>query len=299
MSASRGPEAPPPPPPRGGEGSPVPSLSACIALTASACLLTWLALLVVAPETGAVPALALGVALGLGGLGTVAARAVPAPAERRLGLVAPDPRDLRGLLLLLPLPLVLSELDNVVALFLEKPAAAQASAAGAPARDALATLEWSLLLVGLRPVVEEFFFRGVLLQGLVSAFGSARGVLLDALLFGALRAALWIASPYAAASLGAQAFVEGLVLALLRLATGSLVPGIALQALLAALGMAAVSWSGAPQVAGFNAEGAHTPPEILVPALLAVGAGAALLVRAARRAPPLPPIPREPPRADA
>ncbi|MDX1648880.1 MAG: CPBP family intramembrane glutamic endopeptidase [Myxococcota bacterium] len=276
----RGPEAPPPPPPAGEEGAAVPSPLAALALTASAWLVARLALELVAAGGGIALGLAVGLTLGLGALGTVAARAVPPPADRRLGLAAPEPRSMGWLLLLLPLPLVLSELDNLVALGLGRPEPAAETAEA----DGLDAVEWGLLLVGLRPVLEEFFFRGVLLQGLVSALGRTRGVLVDAALFAVLRGSFF-GSVFAAASMGGQAFVLGLLLAGLRLASGSLVPGIGLQAAVAAIGLTVASWGAAPRIPGFNAPGAHTPPEVLAPALLAVAAGAA----------PLPPIPREPP----
>lgn len=287
----RGPEAPPPPPPEGEEGAPVPSPLAALALTVSAWLVARLAFELVAMEGGLALGLAVGLTLGLGALGTVAARAVPAPAERRLGLTSPEPRSVVWLLLLLPLPLLLSELDNGMAAALGRPEPAAETAQP----NGLDALEWGLLLVGLRPVLEEFFFRGVLLQGLVSALGRGRGAVLDAALFALLRGSFF-GSAFAAASMGGQAFVLGLLLAGLRLASGSLVPGIALQALVAAVGLTVASWEAAPRIPGFNAPGAHTPPEVLAPALLAVGAGAVMVVRAARRAPPLPPVPRDPPR---
>lgn len=287
-AAPRGPAAAPPPPPAGEEGPPVPSPLAALALTACAALVVVLALGAVAPEAGGPAGMAVGLTLGLGALGTVAARSVPPPAEVRLGLVAPGLRALRWLLPLLPLPLVLSELDNAVAALLPRPA----PEAFTPSPELV------LLLVGLRPVLEEFFFRGVLLQGLVSALGPLRGALLDAALFAALRT-LFAPTLAVAASVTATDFAAGLVLVALRLATGSILPGVLLQALAAGLTLAAVGWEGAPAIPGFNAPGAHSPPELVVPALLAVGAGCAALVRAARRAPPLPPVPREPARRDA
>ena len=279
------------PPERG--GTPVPSPFACLALTLGAWLVARLTLDLVAPGAGVAPGLAAGLTLGLGVLGTLAARKVPEPAERRLGLAAPEPRDFAWLILLLPLPLLLSELDNLVVAWLGRPESDPAE----PGRDPLDTLTWGLVLVGLRPVLEEFFFRGVLLQGLVSGVGRWRGLLLDAWLFALYRAAFF-GSAYAAASLGGQALVEGALLAALRLATGSLLPGMVLHGTLAALGLAAARWSGAPAVAGFNAPGAHTPPEILLPALLVVGLGSAGILRAVRRAPPLPPIARRVARDD-
>jgi len=229
------------------------------------------------PATGGTLGLALGCALGFGGAGTLAARQVAAPAERRIGLCGFAPRLLFALVLLVPWVLLASELDNWIALLFpgaKEPAADQA------AFDGLATLEVVLFAALLRPVLEEFFFRGVVQQGLVATLGPARGVLLAASLYALVRASLGVGDEYRTLTMGAQALLDGLLLGALRLASGSILPGILLQMGVVGIGLGAVAAAAWLPIPGFNASGAHTPLAWLLPAAFSVGLGLALLVRA-------------------
>jgi membrane protease YdiL (CAAX protease family) len=226
------------------------------------------------PAAGGTLGLALGTALGLGGAGTLAARALPAPAERRIGLSGFAPRLLLSVALLVPAVLLTSELDNWIARLF--PAREELAPGALP--GGLAALELVLFGVLLRPVLEEFFFRGVLQQGVVGALGAVRGVLLVALLFGVVRASFAIGDAQHALTLGAQAFCDGLLLGPLRLASGSILPGILLQMAMASAGFAALAARDVLPVPGFNTFGpAHTPLAWLTPAGLSVALGLALL----------------------
>jgi membrane protease YdiL (CAAX protease family) len=229
------------------------------------------------PAEGGVFGLALGCLLGFGGAGTLAARGVPPPAERRIGLIGFAPRLLLPLALLAPFVLLASEIDNCIAAAFFPAAKTAASEATGP--DALATLEWVLFAVLLRPVLEEFFFRGVVQQGVVAALGPARGVLLTALLFAFVRTSLSGGDPYHAVSFGVQALSTGLLLGFVRLASGSILACVLLQTALEGAGVLSLVLRESLQIPGFNAEGAHTPLAWLVPAALSVGLGIARLGR--------------------
>ena len=259
--------------------APVPRPLGALLLTASAWSVMVLVTLLATPAGGGLLGLSCGLVLGLGGAGTLAARGVPPPAERRIGLVGFAPRLLLPLLLLVPGVLLASELDNAIAAVLFPTAKAAASEA---ASDALGTLEWVLFAVLLRPVLEEFFFRGVIQQGVVAALGPARGVLLTSLLSALVRTSLFGADAYHAVSFGTQALATGLLLGFVRLASGSILACVLLQTALEGAGVLSLVLREALPIAGFNAEGAHTPLAWLLPAGLSVATGLWLLARHAR-----------------
>jgi len=258
----------------------LPRPRAALALTAIAWSVMVLVTVLATPAEGGVVGLSLGFLVGFGGAGTVAARSVPPPADRRIGLVGFAPRLLLPLVLLAPGVLLASELDNCVAASffpLAKTAAAEATPA------TLATLEWVLFAVLLRPVLEEFFFRGVVQQGVVAALGPARGVLLTALLFAFVRTSLSGGDAYHAASFGVQALAAGLLLGFVRLRSGSILACVLLQTALEGAGLLSLLLRETLPIPGFNAAGAHTPLVWLLAAALSVGLGIALLRREAGR----------------
>ena len=257
--------------------APVPRPRTALALTAFAWSVMVLVTLLATPAEGGVFGLALGLLLGLGGARTLAARGVPAPTERRIGLVGFAPRLLLPLALLAPFVLLASEIDNCIAAAFFPAAKTAASEAAIP--DSLATLEWVLFAVLLRPVLEEFFFRGVIQQGVVAALGPARGVLLTALLFALVRTSLFGADAYHAVSFGVQALAAGLLLGFVRLSSGSILACVLLQTALEGAGVLSLVLREPLPIPGFNAEGAHTPLAWLVPAALSVGLGIRLLGR--------------------
>jgi membrane protease YdiL (CAAX protease family) len=267
---------------------PVPSPLGAAALTLLAWAITLSGWLMLVPDAGPAFSLALGLCMGFGGVGTLAARSVPAPAERRLGLRPMAPRFLLPIALLLPVIVLASELDNWVRpLFpvLPPPATPDETPLD-PEVARLAALEVVITFVLLRPVVEEFFFRGVVQQGLVASLGPLAGVIQTALLSGLASGGL--ALPYGpdrAASLAVQSAFLGVLLGLLRHTSGSLLTPI--------LGAVAMSASGVVFAAllaervpipGFNAGGEHTPPWILLACAAPAALGCYLAVRFAEPA---------------
>jgi membrane protease YdiL (CAAX protease family) len=132
-------------------------------------------------------------------------------------------------------------------------------------------------------VLEEFFFRGVIQQGVVAALGPVRGVALTAVLFGLVRASFGLFDPYRVLSLGLQAFLDGLLLGGLRLASGSILPCVLLQMLGGAAGFAALAWQEALPIPGFNTGSGHTPLAWLAPAALSVALGVGTLVKMVKK----------------
>ena len=134
----------------------------------------------------------------------------------------------------------------------------------------------------LRPVLEEFFFRGVVQQGAVASLGPGRGVLLTAALFALVRASLLVGNTYLATSFGLQALGTGVLLGFVRLATGSILPGVLL--LIASGGLRRArprATRDAPDRRLQRRGRAHTA-SFLLPAALCVATGVYLLVRHAR-----------------
>lgn len=266
------------------DGAPTPL--AAVALTAAGWLLMWF-VVAVAVSLGATSTLglALGATLGFGVVGSIVARSVPEPAAERIGLHGFPARQAGMLVLLLPAVILISEIDNGIQWVLP-PGEPGESLDADTVSSGLQTVEWMIYSVLLRPVVEEFFFRGVLQQGAVAWLGRLRGVALIALLFAGVRASLGIGSPYGAylvASLWSQALFEGVLLGVARLATGSLLAPILLHAGIAALGGVGVLVSDWVPIPGFNSEGAHSPLALVVPSALCVALGLKLALSGLRR----------------
>jgi len=255
--------------------------------------------LVPAVAGGGILGLAIGSVLGFGGIGVLAARLVPEPTAERLGL-APFPlRAVAPILLLLPAVLLVSELDNWIRIAF---AAKQSETLGVAT---LPALEAIVLAALLNPVLEEFFFRGVLLQGCVSALGRWRALLYVAALQIALAPMIagfdsFSAEPSTAliVSQGAATFLMGLAYGLTRLATRSLLPSIVLSGGVTSLGIAAGAFADRLAIPGFNAPGPTTPPVYLIPAAASVALGVWLLTEQLAREPELPPIPPPAPEDD-
>jgi membrane protease YdiL (CAAX protease family) len=262
---------------------PVPSPVGAAVLTLLAWAIAIFGFALLLEDAGMSLALAIGLCLGYGGVGTVAARAVPPPADQRLGLRGFAPRFALPILLALPIVVLGSEVDNWVRpLFpaLQLPE----GAAGAPADEEvvrLAAVELVIVLVLLRPVLEEFFFRGVVQQGLVAHLGAVGGVLQTSFLSGLASGGL--ALPFGAdraASTAVQGVLVGLWLGLLRHTSGSLLAAIVAAVLLEAASIAlATGLAERIPIAGFNAPGEHTPVAVLAACALPVAAGVALALR--------------------
>jgi hypothetical protein len=93
------------------------------------------------------------------------------------------------------------------------------------------------------------------------------------------------------ASQGVGTLLVGLACGMLRFATGSLLPSVALSSLVAGFGVAASALADRVPIPGFNAPGATTPLVYLIPAATSVALGVWLLTQQLAAAPALPPIP--------
>jgi membrane protease YdiL (CAAX protease family) len=243
--------------------------------------------------------LSAGMVIGFGLVGTLAARRIPAPADLRIGLRGFPPRLLGLVLLLAPIVFWLSELDNLAAELIGRPdppeAPGEAPAAGSGlSAQALRTIEIGLFAVLLRPVVEEFFFRGVIQQGAAAQLGTRSGILLSTVLFLTVRTVPAAGDPYAILSVTSQALVEGLLLGTLRHVSGSLLPGILLQGLVNGIGILAVAMAAQLPIEGFNLQEGHMSAAFLVPSGVCVALGILWLKRLAAEVVPLPPCPPPP-----
>lgn len=240
-------------------------------------------------------ALGLGTAVGLGAAGALGASNIPPPHGPRVGLRGLHARHVIPLLLLVPVALLASEMDNVVRMFLPPPDApqvAQQVLEKLPTDTGLALLETLVVVVGLVPLVEEWFFRGVLQQGLVASAGVRGGILLTALLFAMGHGSPGV-SAQSWAAIVAQALLLGLLLGFVRHQTGSILASIFLHVGVNGLGVLALALPALIVIPGYNAPGAHTPLWLTLPSLASVAVGILLL---ARETPP--PIPDAPPPAD-
>jgi membrane protease YdiL (CAAX protease family) len=235
-------------------------------------------------------ALAIGFCLGFGGVGTMAARSVPAPAEQRLGFRGFPLRFLIAILLIAPVIVLASEIDNWMPDLLPPlPPPPGGATPTDPELKQLETVEIVITMVLLRPVLEEFFFRGVIQQGLVAHLGAIGGVVQTAILSGVAAGGIYLViAPNFAASAGVQAVFVGLVYGVLRHASGSL-----LAPILAAIvyGLLSFGVTALDLVPGMVPGGPpHTPVAILAPCAASVALGLWLAIRW-RVSLPDPPVP--------
>lgn len=235
-------------------------------------------------------ALGLGTAIGFGAAGALGAANVPHPHGVRVGLRGIAGRHVLPILLLLPAAILASEVDNVVKALLPAPDAPQVveeTLEKVSVDTRLAMIETFVVVVGIVPILEEWFFRGVVQQGLVANAGVRGGIFLTALLFAmghggpALSLQAW-------AALVAQTLVLGLVLGYARHATGSIVAPILLHVGVNGFGVLSLAMPTWIEIPGYNAPGDHTPLALLVPSALAVAAGLGLLARERVETPPPP-----------
>jgi len=219
-------------------------------------------------------AIGIGAVLGFGGAGMLGAANIPPPHAERVGLRLPSRRQLFGVLLLLPIAILASEMDNVVGVFFPAPDAQQVveqTLERLPVDTSLSTLETLIVAVGLIPVVEEWFFRGVIQQGLVASLGPPLGVFVTALFFALGHGAGLSAQAWGA--LVAQTLLMGLAFGYARHRTGSLLAPILLHIGVNGMGVAAMAAPQVIAVPGYNAPGTHTSLGILLPSLLSVALG--------------------------
>lgn len=235
-----------------------------------------------------VAAIGIGSALGLGGVATLAARRVGEPQAERLGLRGFDPALTGAILSLLPISILVSEVDNWVRMMAPQSEQmvelAQKLQELTKVESVYAGIQTGIVALGITPVVEGFFFFGVVLQGVVARLGRLRGVLLTAALYSLVH------FPIAGAATDAivpvfSSLLIGSLFGLTRLASGSILPCMLLASLLSAISFAAYSFSEQLPIAGFNADGSHTSILVLLPCLLAVAYGASTLYRLALETP--------------
>ena len=284
------------------DGGPFPDPRSALVLTIGAILATAL-MAVVFIGLGAIAAIGLGHALAVGAIATWAARRVAEPQTERIGLRGFDLRLLPLILCLVPIVLLASELDNVAADAspeLTEPAETRADApvddagagAGESGEDPLGLdidLDdpWTIaqafvIYVGIAPVIEEFFFRGVLQQGLVARLGLVRGVGLVALLFTLFHLPVASSLPRLLMRL-LSSFGMGAVLGLVRLATGSILGSILLSSLWAAIGILSFALEDDVALPGMNVEGTHLPLGVTFVSLLLVAWAIRIVYEQAQR----------------
>jgi hypothetical protein len=210
----------------------------------------------------------------------LAPRLGDAPAAR-LGFVRPVRGSALAAALLLASVLLTSEIDNWMQAVFPLPEAIREALQAAPAaRSAASALREGveLLLVGVVvfPLIYEVFYRGLLQPVLVERFGAPRGVLLAAV----LEASASLANPLFVWAWPVVA-ARGLVLGILRQASGSLWPPLALHAAIGVVEAGAhFELFGIP---GFDdTEAAHTPAAWLTAAALCTVLGFWLCSRLGR-----------------
>jgi membrane protease YdiL (CAAX protease family) len=242
-----------------------------------------------------IAALGIGTAIGVGGVATLAAKRVPEPQTERIGLCGFDWRLVVPLLALLPSIIVISELDNWHrALFPPPPEAAEMRAQLEELLQidsVFAGMQTLVVAVGILPVIEGFFFFGVILQGLVAQLGRARGVVVTAILYSIVHLPVSGAPGDAVAPLS-SALILGLIFTLARLGTGSILAPILLAALVEILRIGARAFAEQLPIRGFtDTSAAHTPAILVIPCVISVLYGIWTLHRRALLEPIQLPIP--------
>ncbi len=254
--------------------SPGPLLAAGLAIGAA--FATSLLFLAFVPAMDPVASRALALVLGTGTLGALAATYVPAPHAERVGLRKLPPGCALGLLLLVPAALLSSELDNWVRALAgaASPFATETAEADESVASGVQWLQLLVVMVGIEPVVEEWFFRGVLQQGSHQRLGERGAVLWSALLFAVYAALGRATTPADALAVVAQSTALGAVFGYARVTTGSLLAPIALHSAINGLALAGSTWF---PIAGFTGPGAHTDPVLLLAAAASCALGVRLL----------------------
>ncbi|MDG2332806.1 MAG: CPBP family intramembrane metalloprotease [Myxococcota bacterium] len=244
-------------------------------------------------------AMGVGYALGLGGMATLASQRVPQPHSLRLGLQGFSPQILGALLCLLPVVFLVSELDNYWKILMpitpEFEELREEMEALMKPDSPYALAETTTVALGIVPIVEGFFFFGVILQGLVDRLGRLRGLFLTAVLYSLVH--------FPASGAPGDTLVPlttwltlGALMGLARLASGSILPPILLATAFSAIHLAADLGRDSLPIPGFNAPGAHTSGTILIVALISVTLGVRQLWAEALERPFRLPIPEEVPK---
>jgi len=235
-----------------------------------------------APRLDAIAAVTLALAIGYGLVGALALPQVRRPWRARLGIVPMARRFWLHVALLVPAMLVGLELQAVVRLV-----AGRSGGVGiyvwnrelVTSATPGSVIGVAILIVVVSPVLTEWFFRGVVQQGLVERLGPMRGLLLTSALTALPQAAprddpwVWFTVVLSVACWG---FVAGA----LRITSGSLLAPIVAHAGWNALWLAMVLRAESTPIPAFTVSGASLPMTIVIPAALCVTAGAVLQRRA-------------------
>lgn len=132
--------------------------------------------------------------------------------------------------------------------------------------DSWSVLQGLILIAGLVPLIDGFFFFGVLQQGLVRKLGLFQGVFFAGLFWMLMR-------DYPVT--GATRFVVGTVsllamgwiLGMVRVATGSVLGPILLSSAWAAIGFVSGAYAGVIEWPGMNVDGTHLPFTLVLASL--------------------------------
>jgi membrane protease YdiL (CAAX protease family) len=243
-----------------------------------------------ASRLDAIAAVTLALTIAYGLVGALALPQVPRPWIARLGIAPLKAKYWLHVALLVPALYVGVELQAGVRLLAGRPGGVGIYVLN---RELVTTgnggslLGVALLALVVSPVLTEWFFRGVVQQGVVDRLGTTRGLLLTSALTAIPQAApredpfVWIAVVLSVAWWG---FVAGA----LRITTGSLVAPIAVHAGWNALWLATVLGAESMPIPGFTVTGRSLPVAIVVPAALCTAAGAVLQWRAGCARPKVP-----------
>jgi hypothetical protein len=240
-----------------------------------------------------VAAMGIAEAIGIGGVATLAARRVPEPQAARMGLRPFDPQLLVPILCLLSSVILVSELDNWVRVWLPASSMPTPTPALAEMQSELtqATLvdsvygliQTGIVSIGIVPVVQGFLFFGVVQQGLMGALGRWQGVGLTAFLYSLIHFPMFVSAGDAIIPIVASLTV-GTLLALSRLASGSILPAIMLEALLQLIKLGAFAAEPWLSIPGFNADGDHTPFGVVLVSVIVLLLGLRPLIERAQSA---------------
>lgn len=207
---------------------------------------------------------------GFGLVGTLAARRVPAPRPERLGLVGFEPAFASVLIALLPLVILTSEADNWLAVWFPHPQQDAIRAAFDELianQTALSIAQRALYRVGLEPVVSEWLLRGVVLQGAIAYMGRVPGILFTSVVgMGTLELLAGTSVP----SSMLLPFVGGVVLCMVRVATGSLLAPILLHMGWNAIIVGATALHGVMPIPGLTEPNTFTSGVLLLVAVASV-----------------------------
>jgi membrane protease YdiL (CAAX protease family) len=271
------------------DGGPYPDLRGALLLTIGAILATGLIGLFFF-GLGAMAAIGIGHAIAVGAIATLAAKRVAEPQADRIGLRSFDPKVLPLVLCLVPAILLANELDNfatdwstpqtenterfeidslardtfeTTAPEQDAGQASEARKLGVDLKDPWTVAQAFIIYVGIAPVVEEFFFRGVLQQGIVARLGLVRGVAFVAFLYSLFHLpAVPVLSRFLLGVI--SSFGMGCLLGLVRVATGSVLGSIVLASSWAAIGIASFALENRVPLPGMNVEDTHLPISVAI-----------------------------------